>query len=318
MESPQPLRPQSRRPGALSLTPISTNTSSLDPSPSSSQFDSLSSELRELRSGSHADVDDRSSTSDRRSSADAATESTKPPQKTRSVLNLTSSTLFGIYSPAGYDSNRDEPLTPWGSGAQTPARQKSIDNRNTKYGPQSDAETLKEKACIREERQQERSRNIRQRQSFSGRRSAGARHTALVGRTFLLFVLGLAYGEVIAHLHDARNIAPVRVEQINRSSWQYLGFWGMAGVVLGGALPWIDELMTVRADEEDEDATSPPSEEQHNLSDVNPHSMTRPQPRGSLGADWNPIVRSIGAFVGIAFAVVCIYTFVFQFSPWYS
>ncbi|KAI7680658.1 hypothetical protein KC353_g22026, partial [Hortaea werneckii] len=42
------------------------------------------------------------------------------PSRTRSILNLTSSTLFGIYQPTGYATDREDPSTPWGTGAETP------------------------------------------------------------------------------------------------------------------------------------------------------------------------------------------------------
>ncbi|KAH9825911.1 Insulin-induced protein (INSIG), partial [Teratosphaeria destructans] len=50
----------------------------------------------------------------------AATEDSSTPNRTKSLLNLTASTLFGIYQPTGYAADREEPSTPWGTGAQTP------------------------------------------------------------------------------------------------------------------------------------------------------------------------------------------------------
>lgn len=95
----------------------------------------------------------------------------------------------------------------------------------------------------------------------------------MILRIVILFGFGLAYGGLIAHLHDNRNVAPVRVEGLNRASWSYFLFWGLSGVGMGSLLPWIDGA--------------------------------RPKPpTGGTGGQWNEVVRSVGAFVGVAFAIV--------------
>lgn len=129
---------------------------------------------------------------------------------------------------------------------------------------------------------------------------------ALALRTILLFVSGVAYGVIITHLQDDQRLAPVKVTGIKRDSWAYLIYWGIAGVALGSLLPWVDVLWeetlgtaegigitkamngtsisSGRDSEKDEGPTSPTG--------------------SGFGANWNPVVRSIGAFVGIAFAIV--------------
>src|SRR5271155_3379447 len=92
------LRPIPRR--TFELTPASTESSIL-PSPNPER---TSTEL----------LDDRD-------------EPGHTPSKTRSILNLTSSTLLGIYSPTGYGGPREDSSTPWGTGAQTPSLRSSID-----------------------------------------------------------------------------------------------------------------------------------------------------------------------------------------------
>ena len=100
----------------------------------------------------------------------------------------------------------------------------------------------------------------------------------------MMFALGVLYGLLISHLHDTQDIAPVKLEGIDRQGWRYLSSWGMAGVLLGEALPWLDKLW---APEEDE-AVAEPEERRKSI-------------RGS--GDWLDVVRAIGAFVGVAFAI---------------
>jgi hypothetical protein len=55
----------------------------------------------------------------------------------------------------------------------------------------------------------------------------------------------------------------------------YLIFWGLAGIAMGNLLPWIDSC----------------SDKEKTMSAL--HAV-----------EWSDVVRSIGAFVGIAFAIV--------------
>jgi len=75
----------------------------------------------------------------------------------------------------------------------------------------------------------------------------------------------------------------VKVEGLNRASWRYLAFWGVAGVAMGSLLPWIDQLWILGSKSGNEKAGGSP---------------TRGLPRR-----WNDVVRIVGAFVGIAFAI---------------
>jgi len=87
-------------------------------------------------------------------------------------------------------------------------------------------------------------------------------------RVASLFVFGVAYGVIITHLHEGG--AGLRVD-IDRWATGYLVFWGLAGVGLGSVLPWLDG--------KDPDG-------------------------GVVGrTEWIPAVRSIGAFVGIAYGI---------------
>lgn len=125
-------------------------------------------------------------------------------------------------------------------------------------------------------------------------------------RTVLLFFIGVAYGVVISQLHDTPHVAPVQIDGIRHWSWGYLLGWGGVGVALGGLLPWVD-ILWEDAPQDDKDASG-----SHRLTDSKTSNSSDEDERSSsrggsgfsgLGAEWNPIVRSIGAFIGIAFAI---------------
>ncbi|KAL8634120.1 hypothetical protein Q9189_000039 [Teloschistes chrysophthalmus] len=202
----------------------------------------------------------------------------------RSILNLTSSTLFGIYAPS--DSPRDGMSTP-ASGIETPGLRYSIDdNRPPILGAFDKPEFHR-----------------RPSQPHITLRNY---YLPLSLRTILLFFFGVAYGSVVTHLHDNPQIAPVKVEGIERYTWRYLAFWGLAGIVLGRLLPWVDILWERTMGERRHAVGYFAISSGNASSDEGEGEGERSTSRieSVLGADWNPAVRSIGAFVGIAFAIV--------------
>ena len=261
MADPPPmLKPRPRRPFELTSTPTDTSDPPT-PSPRDSQ-DSVHSESRHARG--------------------------KSPGRTRSILNLTSSTLLGIYAPT------ENAPTPFGNGSQTPLHRGGFDDHRL---PVIGA-FLKESETARRQTQHQ---------------HPHPPHTTLLGsavpvalRTLLLFGFGVAYGVIIIHLHDNRRIAPVKVEGIERYSWRYLVLWGAAGVLLGRLLPLVDWLWDETVGTSHRDCPSPEHPDQAN----DGGHERGDEGRSTLGsrftstADWNPVVRSIGAFVGIAFAIV--------------
>ncbi|KAK8198846.1 insulin-induced protein-domain-containing protein [Phyllosticta paracitricarpa] len=109
----------------------------------------------------------------------------------------------------------------------------------------------------------------------------------LLVRGAALFVIGVAYGVIISHLHENIHISHARVaDGIDRRNWPYLLLWGCAGVALGSALPWVDWVW-------DGDRRRP----------VAGRRKSEAFGRDAAGSDWIEAVRSIGAFVGIAFAI---------------
>lgn len=186
-----------------------------------------------------------------------------------SIMNLTSSTLFGIYSPTAFDSSRDE-SSPWGTEAHTPSAEHPRPEFNME-GP--DRFTLK------------RTRSRLNHGMFRGVILPRAL------RGVLLFAFGIAYGVITVHLHENHWITPVKLENLHYyESWQYLGFWGLTGITLGTVLPWLDVFSEgIVLDTVKKTKHARPSSPRDN----EPQTPT-----------WVAAVRSVGAFVGIAFAMV--------------
>ena len=102
----------------------------------------------------------------------------------------------------------------------------------------------------------------------------------------MLFAFGVVYGVITVHLHENHWITPVKLENIHQyDSWHYLGLWGLAGVALGNVLPWLDIFF------EDEVLGSSKKKRRRSSGDEEK-------------TPWAAVVRSVGAFVGIAFAMV--------------
>ena len=98
----------------------------------------------------------------------------------------------------------------------------------------------------------------------------------------------MVYGIVVSHLHNTRELAAVKVESMDRQSWIYLASWGLFGIALGSTLPYVDVMWGGDSDETEESVKTEKEKE----------------PETSVGEQLNDIVRSVGAFVGIAFAIV--------------
>ncbi|EFQ33310.1 insulin-induced protein [Colletotrichum graminicola] len=196
--------------------------------------------------------------------------------RAQSVLNLTASTLFGIYSPMSYGkdrcyNDREETETPWGTGAQTPIKGASVDDTTF--------ELMKDRSSPMRRRSSNRNR--------SNTPSPSTAVTALftISRAALLFLIGMGYGLMVTRLQNEHRFSSFQVESMIKPGydWQYLTVWGLFGVALGGLLPWFDGVWEDTFGKEEEAGTSP--------EDTSPVK------------DWALVVRSIGAFVGIVFAI---------------
>ncbi len=150
--------------------------------------------------------------------------------RAQSIMNLTASTLFGIYGPATGSSSRagwlgsdymdrDEPGTPWGTGAESPTY-----------------ETMPERGSPAA-----RTRPVRGQVSPGPPPGPPLSPTALAlsltVRAALLFALGMGYGVLVSRLQEPGPAGTLYMEPAvgsgGSNGWKPLVFWGVAGVVLG-------------------------------------------------------------------------------------
>ena len=240
------------------------------------------------------------------------------PVRSQSVLNLTASALAGIFdlSPAvststALSSARSSSeldilqtrlsgsSTPWGMGAHTlrsggeetnekvngrDVREKVVDEKKFLYVTQGDLKSVTGRnaldAAVKRYNSHEDKKNtgLNQRRTSQSTSSGLSATMRFFFRVIVLFLFGVTYGLVVTRLHDAGGVAPVPVHGVNRSSWHYFVTWGLAGVVLGMTMPCVDTLWSSWYIE-----------------------SIRPAVRLD---DWYAIVRSMGAFFGVAFAIV--------------
>lgn len=202
--------------------------------------------------------------------------------RAQSIMNLTRSTLFGIYSPTTSSSDRwsyyndgQEPDTPWGTGAETPAKRESLD--------EGTYELMKDRSTLLRRRSSARVNQV----VPSPPQSTTSFILSVAMRAALLFGLGMGYGVLVSQLHDEQNIASLPAEGLVNPgyNWRYLTFWGVCGVVLGGLLPWFDGLW--------EQTFEKASLEDEEIESKNVKADT----------DWALVIRGIGAFAGIVFAI---------------
>ncbi|KAF4503867.1 hypothetical protein G6O67_008803 [Ophiocordyceps sinensis] len=199
----------------------------------------------------------------------------------QSLMNLTSSTLMGIFSEAA--SSRDRSIidrdddTPWGTGARTPVKRPGVDDATY-------------------ELMRDRSHLPRRRSSYrpvdtTRPPSRAAIALSRVLRALLLFLLGVGYGVLVTRLHNEQQYLADLTEGIIKpgANWRYLTFWGVAGVVLGSLLPWVDRRWEKAFGSDAGDAVDDGDE------------AARAAQRS--GTDWALVMRAIGAFVGIIFAI---------------
>ncbi|KAK4937351.1 hypothetical protein LTR66_015214, partial [Elasticomyces elasticus] len=220
------------------------------------------------------------------STSQAQRSDAAPPSRTKSILNLTSSTLLGIYSGAT-DGQQQELHTPWGTGAQTPLRTPS-------QRPSMDKGMLAPPAFPF---------NTTRKPSMSSRRSIrkGFRHyyLPLLFQTVMLFGLGTGFGALITHLHKTQHITPIPLPTSRNNPIYYQLAWGVLGILIGNMLPQIDVWLEGEAVIA-EGFTDAPKTPRH-IRSISTSSQGRSDPES--GPLWHPAVRSIGAFMGVALAL---------------
>lgn len=220
-----------------------------------------------------------------------------------STTNLTDSTLFGIYGndDSTFSSQRQSPDPADLALRDLPS---AISNWSSRRDLSSFDLKLKEREKINSIISRRRTSHNGSRENAPFSRKRGVWEKAW--RVALLFFCGMCYGLMVFHLQSERPGVSSRYGamhvQVRTESygWKYVMFWGMAGVGLGSLLPWVDGIW--------EDVRSPDLLEPARDGDEGETAVLSGKPASApsdaeLGADWNPVVRSIGVFVGIAFAI---------------
>lgn len=138
---------------------------------------------------------------------------------------------------------------------------------------------------------------------------------ATLGRILLLYILGIAYGLVVGQLHDTAKLAPVRVHVADRRSFTYLALWGLAGVILGVAVPWFDLWWEGKQSGDREAWRSGDSGRGGGADGMGRMVVAWQRRGGTAWEQWYEAVRSVAAFVGVAFAIVSMNHFLFLFYP---
>ncbi|PHH80233.1 hypothetical protein CDD80_2434 [Ophiocordyceps camponoti-rufipedis] len=180
----------------------------------------------------------------------------------KSLVNLTSSTLMGIYDEVTAEGcDLDD-----SSWDLSPTRLQTVDDATD---------------------QLIRLRSHTPRRKFLPSSSSSSSSTtafALTGRLALLFLLGSGYGVLVTRLHgDDRYRGHVSDGIVKPGlSCNYLACWGALGVALGSLLPWFDKVWDDSLGAETEESSG--------------------QGLGP-GTDWALVMRAIGAFAGIVFAI---------------
>lgn len=114
----------------------------------------------------------------------------------------------------------------------------------------------------------------------------------------VLFALGVGYGLLLSRLQDGSRWRSLTEGIAFHARWNlpYLVFWGVAGVVLGALLPWFDRVWEDKFG--GEEGSSAIETEQDGSVPVDEQCSSP-----SASSDWTLIMRAIGAFVGIVFAL---------------
>jgi hypothetical protein len=212
-----------------------------------------------------------------------ADEKEQGPPRNKSFLNMTSSTLYGIYDDVG-SSAQSITETPWGTGAETPAHPMAMPAWESGMGSPDGGLGMKQQD--RRGTQTEKADGRRQSHLPRRPRHGVWKYAVMSSKLAALFLFGVVYGLIVSHLHDTRQLAAVHVPGVGRESWVYVTSWGVAGVALGSLLPYVDLVWGGHTEAQPEQEAA---EEDHD---------------SPMSEQINDVVRSVAAFVGIAFAIV--------------
>ncbi|EMD90921.1 hypothetical protein COCC4DRAFT_71661 [Bipolaris maydis ATCC 48331] len=205
------------------------------------------------------------------------------PPRNPSLLNLTSSTLSGIYDESGDQSSIE---TPWGTGAETPKHIfPDSQARATGIGSPDGGVSLYNRArngsAMYPPDARKRSHSIKQ------ARQGTWKYLVIAGKFTALYVFGVMYGVIVSHIHETKQLAAIHVEGVDQKGRAYLATWGLFGVALGSLLPYVDLLWNAQSSE----------------SEIQPEGKEAEEHDPPISEQVNDVVRSVAAFIGIAFAI---------------
>ncbi|CCU76534.1 INSIG domain-containing protein [Blumeria hordei DH14] len=193
------------------------------------------------------------------------------PTRSSSTINLTSSTLRGICFPNNYEPEQDCSIFDKDSNSHVCARDTTFHIPNERNCSPGLVKTT--------------------------------RSVSVGLRILFLFGIGVGYGLIIQHIHNETHSKPLQAGCLIQSgtNWKYLTFWGISSLGLGSLLPLVDRVFFENG--------SAPLKTIHGQ-DFKQNEYTKNETKSVLDQGWTPIVRSIGTFFGIAFAI--------RKSPWSS
>ncbi|KAK4167681.1 insulin-induced protein-domain-containing protein, partial [Cladorrhinum sp. PSN259] len=201
-----------------------------------------------------------------------------------SLLNLTGSTLLGIYSPTLTPGLKgDFPHTP----AAVPEEEDPFDSNQEVRDVGVDNRTYQILKARRESfsHQQPPPSSSSRHRAYASKQSHDTTQS-LILRSSLLFLLGIGYGVLVTHLPSKSSTTDTTTTSIPS-----LLFWGLSALSLGLLLPRFDRYFSTS-----HSISQPTSSSQG-------QSSTAQQDGASEKTDWPLLIRSIGAFIGIIFAI---------------
>jgi len=204
------------------------------------------------------------------------TGATAPPRN-KSFLTMTSSTLFGIYDDAVGDRSAAE--TPWGAGAETPPHLATGESGLRSPNAGLNTRSRPSELAVRKSA-------LRKSHPASHVRQGAWKYAVISGKLTALYLFGAVYGLIVSQLHETRPLAAVHVQGVDRGSRFFLASWGLFGLVLGSLLPYVDLVWDAQT------------------SHGTRHRGRAEKHDAPLSEQINDVVRSVCAFVGIAFAIV--------------